>query len=63
MGTTVSRLIEDAVRLLLIDTESGAAPEFHLVTFGEGHQFTRFDIDKVSQLFEHDDISDFGVAQ
>ena len=62
-GTTVSRLIEDAVRLSLAESEEDPVPEFRLVTFGEGHQFTHLNIDKVSQLVEHDDLSDFGAVQ
>lgn len=56
-GTTVSRLIEDSVRLAARPRD-GAAPEppFELVTFGKGGRFTSLDVDRVSALIEQDDL-------
>jgi hypothetical protein len=60
-GTTVSRLIEDSVRLAALSQgHGGATPSFELITFGKGGQFTSFDVDRVSALIEQDDIADHG---
>lgn len=59
-GTSVSRLIEQAVRLLM--QTRPAAPEtdqFELVTFGAGGGFSRHNIDKASALLEADDVERF----
>lgn len=57
-GTTVSRLIEQAVRLFV---RAPRAPErqdrFELVTFGRGGRFSRQNVDKTSRLVEDDDIA------
>jgi hypothetical protein len=57
-GTTVSRLIEQAVRLFV---RTPPAPKkqnrFDLVTFGRGGRFSRQSIDKTSRLIEDDDIA------
>lgn len=60
-GTSVSRLIEQAVRLL-IRTPPGAKRQtrFDLVTFGKGGRFSRHNIDKTSALIEADDVDRFG---
>lgn len=56
-GTTVSRLIEQAVRLLIRTPPSSPRQQrFKLVTFGKGGRFSRRNIDKTSALFEADDI-------
>ena len=56
-GTSVSRIIEQAVRLFMrtpaVDTET---EPFELVTFGAGGRFSRHNIDKVSALLELDDL-------
>ena len=60
-GTTVSRLIEDSVRLAALSQGQGdAGPAFELITFGEGGRFTSFDVDRVSALVEQDDIARHG---
>ena len=61
-GTTVSRIIEDSVRLATRGERSPGSPPdaFELVTYGEGGNFTRFDIDKASALLERDDLERFG---
>ena len=57
-ATTVSRLIEDAVRLAAgPQGEASAGQAFHLVTFGKGGHFTSFDVDRVSTLIEQDDLT------
>jgi hypothetical protein len=61
-GTTVSRLIEDSVRLALAKPpEAPAAPEaFELVTYGRGGRFTYLDVDRTSALLERDDRERYG---
>ena len=59
-GTSVSRLIEHAVRLLLRTPASAPRPAgFELVTFGAGGRFSRLNIDKTSALIEADDEERF----
>lgn len=57
-GTTVSRLIEQAVRLFV---RTPRAPkqqnQFELVTFGRGGHFSPQNIDKTSRLIEEDDVA------
>jgi hypothetical protein len=59
-GTSVSKLIEQAVRLF-IRTPRSPAPEdaFELVTFGVGGRFSRLNIDKTASLLEADDVDRF----
>jgi hypothetical protein len=59
-GTTVSRLIEDSVRLALSRHDEPLQPGFELVTYGQGGKFTEHDIDKAWKLIELDDARDFG---
>lgn len=60
-ATTVSRLIEDAVRLAARPHgEAAAGQAFHLVTFGKGGRFTSLDVDRVSALIEQDDVARHG---
>ena len=56
-GTSVSRVIDDAVRLLMRapDTERDAE-SFELVTFGAGGRFSRHNLDNASALLEMDDL-------
>jgi hypothetical protein len=59
-GTSVSALIDRAVRLLLQATPpSRRRDRFELVTFGKGGQFTQLNIDKTAALIEVDDIDRF----
>ena len=60
-GTTVSRLIEQAVRLF-VRTPRATRQEnrFELVTFGRGGHFSRRNIDKTSRLIEDDDLARYG---
>jgi hypothetical protein len=57
-GTSVSRLIEQAVRLFV---RTPPVPKrqnrFELVTFGRGGRFSRQNIDKTSRLVEEDDVA------
>jgi hypothetical protein len=59
-GTSVSGLIEQAVRLLF---RTPPAPKgqgrFELVTFGSGGRFSRLNVDKTSALLEADDVDRF----
>jgi hypothetical protein len=59
-ATTVDRLIEDSLRgaVLAKDKDASERP-FHLVTFGEGGQFTSYDVDRTSSLIELDDIKTY----
>lgn len=63
-GTSVSKLVEHAVRLLVrtprAPTES---PTFKLVTFGASGRFSQRNIDKTSALIEADDIERFGAGR
>ena len=59
-GTSVSRLIEQAVRVFMRPSPAAAKPDrFELVTFGTGGRFSRHNIDKTSTLFEDDDVERF----
>jgi predicted transcriptional regulator len=59
-GTSVSRVVERAVRLLLQSHAPRQPEHFDLVTFGEGGRFTPLNIDKTAALVEADDIDRFG---
>ena len=57
-GTSVSRLIEQAVRLLIRTPPSSKRQDrFALVTFGRGGRFSAKNIDKTSRLIEDDDVA------
>jgi hypothetical protein len=60
-GTTVSKLIEDSVRLAARPQADGDAGQtFELVTFGKGGRFTTLDVDRGSVLIEQDDVARHG---
>jgi hypothetical protein len=60
-GTTVSRLIEDSVRLGAPSKGNLAAESpFELITFGESGRFTSMSADRISALIEEDDIARYG---
>lgn len=57
-GTSVSRLIEQAVRLFIRAPKASKPQErFELVTFGRGGRFSRQNVDKTSRLIEDDDVA------
>ena len=57
-GTTVSRLIEQAVRLFVRRPRPPKQQnQFELVTFGRGGHFSRQNVDKTSRLTEEDDVA------
>jgi hypothetical protein len=59
-GTSVSKLVEQAVRLFVRTPRASAAPEsFELVTFGAGGRFARQNKDKNAALLEADDQERF----
>ena len=59
-GTSVSRLIERAVRVLMRPSPAAnRADRFDLVTFGAGGRFSRHNIDKTSALLAADDVVRF----
>ena len=59
-GTSVSRLIEQAIRLLMQAPPRGNRKRgFTLVTFGAGGHFSKRNIDKTSALLESDDVERF----
>ena len=59
-GTSVSRLIDQAVRLLIRTPPAGRTKDrFDLVTFGAGGRCSRQNIDKTSALIEADDVERF----
>ena len=58
--TSVSRLIEQAVQLLMQGPGRAKRKErFELVTFGAGGHFSKRNIDKTSALLETDDVDRF----
>ena len=60
-GTSVSRLIERAVRLSIrTPVSTGGEEPFELVTFGAGGRFSRHNIDKASALLEAEDLERYG---
>jgi hypothetical protein len=63
-GTSVSKLVEQAVRLLVRPPRAPAeSPTFDLVTFGAGGRFSQRNVDKTSALIEADDIERFGAGR
>lgn len=59
-GTSVSKLVEQAVRLFVRPSRTPTVPQaFELVTFGKGGRFSRHNIDKTSALLEADDLERF----
>jgi hypothetical protein len=63
-GTSVSKLVEQAVRLFVRTPRSLASSEsFELVTFGAGGRFSQLNIDKTSALIEADDRDRFGSSR
>lgn len=64
-GSTVSRVIESAVRMLLA-TRDNTAPDpepFELVTFGRDGRFSRFSVDKSSALLAAEDLERYGRGE
>jgi hypothetical protein len=59
-GTTVSRLIEDSVRLAAARPRAAEAEDFKLVTFGRGGRFTGLDVNKTAALLEPEDVERYG---
>jgi predicted transcriptional regulator len=60
-GTSVSKLVEQAVRLFVRTPRSPAPQEsFELVTFGARGRFSRQNIDKTAVLLEGEDMERFG---
>ena len=64
-GTSVSRLIEEAVQLSTRTPVSTAREEepFELITFGAGGRFSRHNIDKASALLEAEDLERYGSCR
>lgn len=64
-GSTVSRLIEEAVKVMMNrrPPATDEPVEFKLVTFGAGGQFSRHNIDKTSSLLEADDLEEYGQRE
>jgi hypothetical protein len=59
-GTSVSKLVEQAVRLFVRTPRSPAPRQsFELVTFGAGGRFSPRNIDKIAALLEADDLERF----
>ena len=61
-GVTVSRLIEDAVRVILNRPPRAEEPPgvFKLVTFGRGGNFSPYNIDKTAGLIAAEDVERYG---
>ena len=63
-GTSVSKLVEQAVRLLVRTPRSAARQDsFELVTFGAGGGFSRQNIDKAAALLEAEDMERFATRR
>jgi hypothetical protein len=63
-GTSVSKLVEQAVRLFVRSPRTPTVPQaFELVTFGKGGRFSRHNIDKASALLEADDRERFATGR
>ena len=63
-GTSVSRLIEQAVWLSVRTPASVAEEEpFELITFGASGRFSRDNIDKASALLEVEDLERYGSRE
>jgi predicted transcriptional regulator len=59
-GTSVSKLVEQAVRLFVRTPRAALGAEsFELVTFGAGGRFSRQNIDKTAALLEAEDLERF----
>jgi predicted transcriptional regulator len=59
-GTSVSKLVEQAVRLFVRTPRAAATRgSFELVTFGAGGRFATQNIDKTAALLEADDVERF----
>lgn len=60
-GASVSRLIEQAVRLFLRTTPvDGQHAPFELVTFGADGRFSQHNLDKASALLAAEDVERYG---
>ncbi len=59
-GTTVSRLIEESIRLAACPHAAHAGQRFELVTFGKGGLFANLDVDRGSVLIEQNDVARYG---
>lgn len=55
-GSTVSRLIEDAVRHSLQQQEPEPTKKFKLVTWGAGDATSEVDLTKAWQILDGDDV-------
>jgi hypothetical protein len=63
-GTSVSKLVEQAVRLFVRTPRAPVgSPTFELITFGAGGRFSRHNIDKTSALLEADDLERFAAGR
>lgn len=60
--STVSRLVEDAVRVMLNQRSPPAEPPdaFELVTYGDGGRFSKYNIDKTAGLIAAEDYERYG---
>jgi ribbon-helix-helix CopG family protein len=63
-GTSVSKLVEQAVRLFVRTPRTRVSEDpFELVTFGAGGRFSRLNIDKTTALIEADDLERFASGR
>lgn len=59
-GTSVSRLIEQAIHLMMrMPPHAKQGDAFELVTYGAGGRFSTRNIDKTSSLVEAEDLERF----
>ena len=63
-GTSVSKLVEQAVRLFVHTPRTPTTPPaFELVTFGKRGRFSRHNLDKTSALLAADDVERFAAGR
>jgi ribbon-helix-helix CopG family protein len=63
-GTSVSKLVEQAVRLFVrAPRPSSSSESFELVTFGGGGRFSPQNIDKTAALLEAEDLERFASSR
>jgi hypothetical protein len=61
--STVSKLVEEAI-IVMLDSKFPATDErFELVTFGAGGQFSQHNIDKTSFLLAAEDLEKYGHGE
>jgi hypothetical protein len=61
--STVSKLVEEAIKVILDSKFPDTDERFELVTFGAGGKFSQHDIDKTSSLLAAEDLEKYGQGE